>query len=37
MIYKLQNSTFGEEADSFRRREEMEAGKKELLNKYKKD
>lgn len=37
MIHKLQNSTFGEEADSFRRREEMEAGKKELLNKYKKD
>lgn len=37
MIFKLQNSTFGEEADSFRRRMDMEAGKKELINKYKKD
>ncbi len=34
-IYNLQNSTFGEEADSIRRREEMESGKNELLNKYK--
>lgn len=37
LIFKLQNNTFGEEADSFRRRQEMEAGKKDLINKYKKD
>jgi lipase chaperone LimK len=37
MIFKLQNNTFGEEADSFRRRLDMEAGKKDLINKYKKD
>jgi len=35
MIHNLQNKTFGEEADSMRRREEMETGKNELLNKYK--
>ncbi len=37
MILNLQNSTFGDEADSFRRREQMEAGKQELINQYKKD
>jgi lipase chaperone LimK len=35
MIYNLQNKTFGEEADSVRRREDMEAGKKDMINKYK--
>ena len=35
MIYNLQNQTFGEEADSVRRREDMEAGKKDMINKYK--
>lgn len=35
MIYKLQNNTFGEDADSFRRRQEMEAGKQNLINQYK--
>lgn len=34
-IFNLQNETFGEDADSVRRREEMESGKSELLNKYK--
>jgi len=37
MIHKLQNSTFGDEADSFRRREQIEAGKQDLINQYKKD
>jgi len=35
MIYNLQNKTFGEEADSVRRSENMEAGKTDLMNKYK--
>lgn len=35
MIYNLQNKTFGEEADSVRRRTEMEAGKNDLIKKYK--
>ena len=35
MIYNLQNKTFGEEADSVRRRDDMEAGKKDMMNKYK--
>ncbi len=34
-ILNLQNSTFGEEADSFRRREDMEKQKIEMMNKYK--
>jgi len=37
MIHNLQNKTFGEEADSVRRREDMESGKKALLNKYNPD
>lgn len=35
MIYNLQNKTFGEEADSVRRREDMETGKKDMINKFK--
>lgn len=35
MIYNLQNETFGDQADSIRRREQMESGKQELINKYK--
>ena len=34
LVYKLQNNTFGDEADSFRRREDIEAGKNEMINKY---
>ncbi len=35
MISNLQNKTFGDEADSVRRKEDMESGKAELLKKYK--
>jgi lipase chaperone LimK len=36
-IYNLQNETFGDEADSVRRMEEIESGKNVLLNKYNKN
>jgi lipase chaperone LimK len=34
-IYDLQNKVFGEEADSVRRKEEMDAGKSDMMSKYK--